>query len=201
MEFPTVTLEGLLNKLQEHDLGSNDLVQMALAKLKDFYRDDKRKNQYPVLEGHLYPVAIYVIEHQEFTHQRVTPELVAGALTHDLIEDKINEQLFISIFGESLYRIVKPLTKPDMAIDAEYGEWRRARNRENFSILETAPQESKIIKLADRLHNMFCIYRPKLIQLYIEDAEEFYLPFARKFSPYFYVRIKERVEELKRMQP
>ena len=203
MDFPTVTLEELVAKLHEHDLSSNDLVQTALAKVKEFYVNDERRNKDPVLEGHLYPVAMYVIEHQEFIHQRAIPELVAGALTHDLIEDKIHDQLFISIFGEVLYGIVKPVTKPWRRYigraDEEYREWRRACNREDFNALEIAPQESKLIKLADRLHNMYCIDKPKRISQYIEQAKEFYLPFAQRFSQYFHVRIKQRTEELKRI--
>ena len=199
MDFPTATLEELIAKLQEHGLSSNDLVQTALAKVKEFYVNDERRNKDPVLEGHLYPVVMYVIEHQEFMHQRATPELVAGALTHDLIEDKIHDQLFISIFGEVLYGIVKPVTTPDIKISSR--DWRHAKNMERFSVLETAPEESRIIKLADRLHNMFCIDNPYLLNRYILEAEEFYLPFAQRHSLYFYERIRQRVKELRAMRP
>ena len=203
MEFPTITLDELVAKLHEHNLDSNDLVQKAHSKAKEYFKHDRRRNGAPVLEGHLYPVTMYIIEHQEFTHQKVTPEVVAGALTHDLIEDKINDDLFINVFGDVLYKIVKPLTKPSRfyvgGTEQERKEWKHACNTEDFSRLEEAPQESNLIKLADRLHNMCCIDKPKRVEQYLWEAEEFYLPFALRHSTYFYLRIKQRVEELKVM--
>ena len=203
--LPYATKEDLYQTLNHLHLESDSLIIMALQQVElshgTQYRDDG--NSY--LTQHIYPVAIEVIHYyQQNEEERLRPETIAGALLHDVLEDdrNMNDEEFREKFGEEVYKLVKPLSKPNYHTypGASKRDQKIAMNMEYRKIIRLAPCESKIIKFADRYKNICCVHtspKPGKIEDYIRDTEEFYLPLAKEECVYFYERIKARIEMLK----
>jgi (p)ppGpp synthase/HD superfamily hydrolase len=204
MKTPKTTRSELLSKLSSLGLGSDSLVAKALEQAFLSHSAQQRDDGASYLEQHVYAVTASIIEYCEKMQRVATPELIAGVLLHDALEDDdaLTDDQFRQQFGNRVYEIVKPLSKPDYRKypgrtkeDKKY-----ALDRDYFVGLECAPEESRIIKLADRLNNISCIHlSPKRgkMDFYIKETEEFYLPFAKKVSEYYYSMIKGRVDMLK----
>ena len=219
MDFPTVTYEDLETRIKEVGLGSSRLVKSALFQAQSTHSTQKRHNNAPYLEQHIYPVVSFVIEHELAIGRKVTPRIVAGAAVHDVLDDDIRMHLDMTIFhmfldtvklriGEKTYRIVEPL----------WGIWysklpdRRERIIARLKRLEKAERESRIIALADKYDNLYCIdtLQNTLVQIpthpyvigkrkanqLVQEVREHYLPFAANYSPYFYRRMIERLDEI-----
>src|SRR3989338_3231475 len=213
MNFPRVKYSQLEAKLKETNLDSDNYIQKALREIPELYKLFKRRNGPPTPEGHLYPAAMYAIEYLQAAQGKSNEPLryvvnsgllVAGALLHDVMDGLLAKEYFLKMFGKELFRIVEPLTKPYMFPRGDTAEKRRQefreRDSEHFVKLESAPAESKIIRLAGRLHNMHCVDYPKLLERYMQDAEVLYLPFAQKYSPVFYEKINQRTAQLVKLQ-
>jgi len=204
MDAPNVTQDELIAELSRRNLIPNFLVVKALNQSIRSHYGQKRDDGASYLEQHIFPITKSIIEYCDELGTLPTPELIAGALLHDTLEDdeELTDEDFFASFGEDLFEIVKPLSKPDY--NSYPGETKKekkkALNKEYYAIIESAPNESKIIKLADRLNNLLCIHlSPKQgkMDFYIEETEEFYLPFAKKLSEYYYDMIKPVIENLK----
>ena len=204
MEIPKTTRSELLWELSSLGLNSSILVTKALEQAYSSHNTQQRDDGSSYLEQHVYAVTSSVMKYCEKMQRAITPELIAGALLHDALEDDdaLTDEQFKQHFGDKVYAIVKPLSKPDYRKypgktkqDKKY-----ALNRDYIMGLERAPDESQMIKLADRLNNISCIHlspKPGKIDFYIEETEEFYLPFAKKVSEYYYSMIKRRIDALK----
>jgi len=105
-------------------------------------------------------------------------DMIIGALLHDMFEDSflLTLDLLVLIFGERVAHFVTVLSKPKkgdprFASDSE-------RHQYYFAQLAAAGPEVKIIKLADRLHNMrtlsFCA--PEKQARKIEETRRVYFP-------------------------
>ncbi len=234
LAIPYATLDDLIDKLEEVGLKSDPLVNLAIEQARHSHGKKIRRGGKPVLEEHIYPVTISVIDHQLATSQKTTPQLVAGALLHDVPDDDKDMpiKLFREKFGEEVYRIVESLTDRFAANPPSFFRWAKQHllqysdyaiahfillnlykhmpNREQelksyFRALAKAPKETKIIRLADRYNNLCCINEPASVQggkftvvfrRRVSETERFYLPFAKRFSPYFHELLYERVRKL-----
>jgi (p)ppGpp synthase/HD superfamily hydrolase len=204
MKVPNTTENELLAELSALALDSNILVRKALAQAFKSHHAQTRDDGASYLEQHVYSVTLSVIRYYRTSQKQVTTELVAGALLHDVLEDDadMTDEQFRKEFGEKVFSIVKPLSKPDYR---EYPgntkeDKKYALNLDYFASLRGAPEESRIIKLADRLNNILCIHlSPKLgkMKFYVKETEEFYMPFAEEVSEYYYNIIDKRIEELR----
>ena len=204
MKIPNTTESELLTELFALALDSNALVRKALAQAFKSHHAQTRDDGASYLKQHVYSVTLSVMRYCGTAQRQVTAELVAGALLHDVLEDDtdMTDEQFRKEFGEKVFSIVKPLSKPDYR---EYpGDTKEdkkyALNLDYFASLRKAPEESRIIKLADRLNNILCIHlspKPGKMEFYVKETEEFYMPFAREVSEYYYNRIKRRIEELR----
>jgi GTP pyrophosphokinase len=188
-----LTLQELESKLRSLHLESNSLVERALEQAEKSHGKQKRKEGTPYLEGHVYPVTLSLLECPEL-QGRITPELVAGALLHDALEDDetINRSEFRSIFGEHVYIIVDALTKPKLENQGSDEEERRnQRNARYLERLKKAPWEAQYIKLADRLHNLSTLHLSDQEQQrrYPGETAKYYLPLAKSLSQYYYNEI------------
>ena len=204
MKIPNTTESELLTELSALALDSNALVRKALAQAFKSHHAQTRDDGASYLEQHVYSVTLSVIRYYGTSQKQVTVELVAGALLHDVLEDDtdMTDEQFREEFGERIFSIVKPLSKPDYR---EYpGDTKEdkkyALNLDYFARLRRAPEESRIIKLADRLNNILCIHlspKPGKMEFYVKETEVFYMPFAEEVSDHYYNRIKNRVRELR----
>jgi guanosine-3',5'-bis(diphosphate) 3'-pyrophosphohydrolase len=204
MGEPKTSQEELIAELAKRNLIPNFLIVKALSQSIKSHSTQKRDDGASYLEQHIFPVTMSVIDYCHASGKPATPELIAGALLHDTLEDdnKLIDEEFLKLFGDKVYSIVKPLSKSDYSLYP--GETKKEKktslNREYYKILESAPEESKIIKLADRLNNILCIHlSPKSgkMDFCVEETEEYYLPFAEKISAYYYDRIKTQIDKLK----
>lgn len=94
-----------------------------------------------------------------------TPEMLAAALLHDVVEDtKVNFATILMHFGDDVAKLVAELTKVSKPEDGN----RETRKALDKAFLAKASNEAKTIKLADIIHNLSDI----------ESAEE---GFAWKF--------------------
>ncbi len=204
MKVPNTTESELLKELSALALDSNALVRKALAQAFKSHHAQTRDDGASYLEQHVYSVTLSVIRYCGTVQRQVTAELVAGALLHDVLEDDadMTDEQFKEEFGEKVFSIVKPLSKPDYR---EYpGETKEdkkyALNLDYFASLGKSSEESRIIKLADRLNNILCIHlspKPGKMEFYVKETEAFYMPFAREVSEHYYEMIEKRIEELK----
>ena len=205
MAVPHTSLETLMAKLAEVGLNSDELVLKAIEQAKKSHGSTKRDDGFRnYLEQHIYPVTLSVIEYFQKVRLQLTPELVSGSLLHDALEDdpNLNEECFRQEFGEEVYRIVKPLTKPDYKTypGKTKKERKFALNEEYIKGIESAVFESKLIKSADRLNNVQCTQagtKKEKLKFYIEETEKYYLPLIRGISSHFYIQVMETVELLK----
>ena len=203
MDAPNVTQDELIAELSRRNLIPNFLIVKALNQAIRSHYSQKRDDGASYLGQHVFPVTKSIIEYCDESGISATPELIAGALLHDTLEDDedLTDEDFLASFGETVFGIVKPLSKTDYKSypGETKEEKKKALNKEYYPEIESAPNESKIIKLADRLNNLSCIHlSPKQgkMDFYIEETKEFYLPFAEKVSEYFYDRIKSAIENL-----
>lgn len=204
MRVPNTTESQLLTELSALALDSNALVRKALAQAFRSHHAQTRDDGASYLEQHVYSVTLSVIGYCRTARKQVTAELVAGALLHDVLEDDadMTDEQFREELGEKVFSIVKPLSKPDyMGYPGDTKEDKKyALNLDYFARLRSAPEESRIIKLADRLNNILCIHlspKPGKMEFYVKETEEFYMPFAEEVSEYYYNMIDKRITELK----
>ena len=200
--IPYNTLNDLVLKLKPYHLETNSLVTKSLSQAQSSHGKQIRDDGSSYLEQHIYPVTIGVVNYYENQNEIISPEVISGALLHDCLEDDldIDDLKFVEIFGYELYKIVKPLTKEDYRTYPGKDKWKQKWNLDLFYVpgIKSASEETKIIKLADRLNNISC---SKFLSLekrdfYIKETEIFYLPLAKQY-PYFFDRIKEKLDELK----
>jgi len=84
-------------------------------------------------------------------HPLATPEMVAAAWLHDVLEDtKFTEQDLLDKFGGGVVYFVKALTNPSKGLKLARVE-RKKMDREH---LRTGPWGARLIKLADRIDNL-----------------------------------------------
>ena len=228
MDFPRKSIEQLITKLIKVGIepSSNRLVFNALFESRLIHGGQERDNFDNVLDGHIWPVVDSCIDFCVAEGKPVTSELVAGAMLHEALEDSHHYMHhpddFGQTYGDRMYKIVKGVTKPSVRdpIFANETNPRRARIVYFFEQLQVSPEESKIIVLADRLHNIHCIpfyYRFRWIKdlskagvrkfdsvdkphdkylRMLRETNEFYLPFSKNFSEYWYKKFDERLREM-----
>lgn len=121
-----------------------------------------------------------------------SPQLICGALMHDVIEDSPATREDISgMFGEEIAEIVWLLTKFD---DVSLPAYLRA-------IEEAAHTGTPLVKLCDRLDNLrFLAHSPRAEKKrrYIRTTEAYYLPLAARTNKYLHDELYRWLEEARR---
>jgi (p)ppGpp synthase/HD superfamily hydrolase len=100
-------------------------------------------------------------------HNEATPQMVAAAWLHDVIEDTVYEYRDIRrFFGVEIASLVKGLTNPSQVVDEYKGLLRAERKRIDHVHMESQPFEVRLIKCCDRIDN--CRDLPDSQKKYIE---------------------------------
>ena len=141
---------------------------------RPFYRDGGGR-----FFEHPRAVAISLIDHG----YSGTSAIIKG-LTHDVIEDTNTPHgVIVTLFGPEMLRSLKILSRYKSIFDAT-GQLVRPQQKkaagEYFGDLLTAPDEEKIVKCADRLHNLQtcdCWERPRRIK-YVGETDQYVIPIA-----------------------
>jgi (p)ppGpp synthase/HD superfamily hydrolase len=203
MHSPYATLDDLTRELESRNLSRDALVQKSLLQAQCSHSHIQRHDGYPYLERHVYPVTISTIDHEELIGHEITPEIVSGALLHDVMEDDphVNESYFLNEFGQKMFEIVFPLTKLNYRhfAGSTKHEKKTQLNEYYLNLLRESPYEAKIIKLADRDNNLQTVFAfsDRKRHYYILETEKFYVPFAQEVSPYFHRRLVNDINELR----
>jgi len=134
----------------------DSLVEKALGMARKLHGEQKRDDGSPYLEQHIYPVTLTVLKTLELEH--VYPSLgissrdmIIAALLHDSLEDTdVEDTKIIREFGENVYKMIKYLTKKRL--------WEENYDMEEYmKRLKSSSTQTRIIKLADRMNNLFCL--------------------------------------------
>lgn len=98
-----------------------------------------------------HPLAVAVILWSELGCRDA--DVLCAALTHDVLEDSdVPEQLLRDLLGDRATAMVVDVTK--VAVPEEQKAERDARYLASLRLL---PHESRLLKLADRIHNLRCV--------------------------------------------
>jgi guanosine-3',5'-bis(diphosphate) 3'-pyrophosphohydrolase len=164
-----------------------DLVRRAYDTAETAHTGQMRDEGTPYI---VHPVRVAVSLADEL--EIYSPQLICGALMHDVIEDSpATREEITDMFGEEIARIVWLLTKFD---DVSLPAYLRA-------IEEAANTGAPLVKLCDRLDNLrFLAHSPKAEKKrrYIRTTEAFYLPLAARTNSYLYEELQNWLEEARR---
>ncbi len=180
----------------------NDRVERAIELAKKSHWEQRRDDGSPYLEQHIYPVAAMMLwtralkgklldEYRSAFPENPAPnfsphnlkDMVIVALLHDSLEDSdIDENILKEEFGERVYRMVKILTKKR--------PWEESYSMEEYmSKIINSSEEVRIVKLADRLNNIFCLQHTseEKMRWYLDDTLRWYYPLAADTSVYYHL--------------
>ena len=150
-------------------------IERAYQAAKDAFRPDVRETGERYFE-HLRIVALILIHHLRI----IDHELIAAALLHDIVEDKVEWPIerVTDEFGPRVGRLVAFLTNPSKTKypDKEHREYIIRRR------LVHAPRDFLFSKLADRLHNVFTLCgcsKEKQVRK-IEETKRLYMSYAER---------------------
>lgn len=138
-----------------------------------------------------------------FGYGYTQPVLLKAALIHDLIEDSdwtgfhnfdtIGE---IDEDGEKVIALVREVTQQEeKGLKEPKGEFL-------LRIMQQASNHAKILKLADRLSNLTGLPLAgdlTFIKNYIEETEQYILPYAGEINPDMAEELKERIQSTKKL--
>ncbi len=190
------------NKLLASRQINSLIIQRAFSQAEKSHSKQKRFDGSSVLEGHILPVAAEVIISYG---SDVVPEIaVASALLHDAVEDdpEFSEQQLRYEYPADVANIVMTLTKSSAENEHPvWGEEFFTATQKILKRLENSSHEARIVKLADRTVNLLTIddfkgSRPAEFKRFVEDTRAFFVPFAQKYSAYFYQRITDKINSL-----
>lgn len=179
----------------------SDRIRLALKQAKKSHKKQFREDGKPKLNEHIYPVTKMVID---FFGDKISENIIISSLLHDALEDdeELEPGVFIELFGEDAYGVVSALSKPNLPGLKSLSETdsRNAVNKKYFDRLSKSRYEIKIIKLLDRIDNLYwaMTFGEELVKIYIRETEEFFLPFAKTVDKRLYEDIKFLLSKLKR---
>ncbi|NPA75453.1 MAG: bifunctional (p)ppGpp synthetase/guanosine-3',5'-bis(diphosphate) 3'-pyrophosphohydrolase [Euryarchaeota archaeon] len=175
----------------------DEKVNKAIALAREAHWSQRRDDGSPYLEQHVYPVAAMMLSEgrlpmtkgdESFNKKKA----VIVALLHDTLEDSdMTESKIKNEFGAEIYQMVKALTKKR--------PWESEFDMVKYMArINAAPVEARVVKLADRLNNVFCLQysSEEKRKWYLEETVRWYLPLAKRTSPYFSVWYREVLESL-----
>lgn len=142
------------------------------------HRRQRRDEGTPFIE---HPVAVATILWQELGLRDV--DALVAALMHDVLEDCdwIEPDVVEELIGPKAMAMVRHVTKREV----ESSE-RSSRDQEYLDSLPSLPVDSRLLKLADRIHNLRCVpdagNREKA-RRYLEVSKDRFYPLALSTDP------------------
>ena len=123
----------------------DDLVERAHAFCVSAHAGQQRKDG---AAYHTHPQAVTELLQSYGVHD---PEVLAAAYLHDVLEDTpVCREELVERFGEPVTRLVEELTSPDYP-----GRTFEQKHEELADEARRMSDEAKMIKLADRMHNLY----------------------------------------------
>jgi (p)ppGpp synthase/HD superfamily hydrolase len=207
----------------EGKLRIDDFIKGAMELAEDVHAGSFREDgSSSFLETHTWPVAVDVMRHYKSINRTITSVEIASAILHDISEDndrildlyKTKDYGFEAYlryrFGNRVYYIATNLKLKDLGgYEGKNDEERQlSRFREYCDFLIAADYDIKVIKLEDRLNNMYFIlnvakHNKKVvyekIKRYLREAEDFYLGYTMLSPkiPDLYKKLRSSYEQLR----
>ncbi len=129
----------------------------------------------------------------------VDPVLLKASVIHDLFEDApgmpgvTKEQIVaIDADGPRVYDLVMEVTRK--TIDGV----REPKTEYVRRVMETGSYHAKILKLADRISNMFAlgfVHEERFVRRYLAETKECFLPYAEKINHDMYRELTDLVAD------
>ncbi len=130
----------------------NDRFRAALDMALEKHQHQERKGSRTPYFAHLMSVCALVLENSG------TEDLAIAALLHDAPEDQGGRETLEEIrevFGDNVARIVDGCTDTYLSPKPEW----KIRKSDYLDKIATAPNDIKLVSLADKVHNARCIMR------------------------------------------
>ena len=120
-----------------------------------------------------------------------SPEIIIAALLHDVVEDTYTPpHVIVSLFGHDTWRDVATLSKYVPVFDPVTGEMigrYKKPTEQYFSELSAAPMHVRLVKLADRRHNISSMddWDAERKKKYGIETREYLIPIAHNTDTWF----------------
>ncbi|MEK7478261.1 MAG: HD domain-containing protein [Patescibacteria group bacterium] len=150
-------------------------IKLAYALAEFGHSEQSRDNGEPYF-NHLVAATLILVDELGVTDV----DLVVSELLHDMLEDSpiLNEAALTLIFGKRVAKIVQNVTKPKRN-DPRFGS-DDERHQAYFARITSCRVDEKIVKMADRLHNVRtldnCLLQKR--ERKIRETRDHYLPLA-----------------------
>lgn len=185
-----VTIEKLLEKVSEYDIGAVEMVRKAYLFAKDLHEGQYRQSGEAYI-SHPLNVAYILAE------MHADRDTICAGLLHDVVEDRPDEvsvEMISEMFNHDVAVLVNGVTKISKMNFSSKVDQNMANTRKIITSLITDVRII-IIKLADRLHNMRTLqfkseFKQKENSL---ETMEIFVPLAYHIGAY---RIKSELEDL-----
>lgn len=133
----------------------------------------------------------------------IDPVILKASVIHDLFEDapdmpgvSEDEIKRIDADGPAVYDLV-------MEVSIRYANGiKEPKSEFLLRIMQQGSNQAKILKLADRIGNIFSlgfVHDPAFIQKYLRETRDFILPYAKQVSPDMFLELSDLVENRQKM--
>lgn len=174
-------------------------VEQAFQVVEQAQSKQSTKDGSPFLENHIYPVVLEVVNN---CFKNLDEHVIATALLHDILEDtEVTATQLEKVFPKTVTRRVRLLTRQPESKGAD-NEARLKLSKLYIQQIIKSDDATRYIKLADRIVNLTLIERikkdkPEILNRYIKESIELFIPLAEVTSASYKRRIITRVNELK----
>ncbi len=176
------TIIEFMKEWQDYSNKENDELILKAYKFSKIKHTGQIRDEGTPYFYHPYRVALVLIQELGLTDTNI----ICSALLHDVIEDSdcTDEDIRI-MFNEEIAIMVNYLTKPPKK------QFNSSKKRHDyyFDRLLKAPDNVLLIKLADRLDNIFSIHlspRKEKQKKYYDETCQYYLPLAKRINDKLY---------------
>ncbi len=188
--YESMPLETMIARIRKYDSGDGYLlVEKAWHFAQKAHEGQVRKSGEPYF---IHPCFVASI----LTHLMIDPPTIAAGLLHDTVEDceGITLDTLRSEFGEEVAELVDGVTKLNK-LDFADREEAQAESVRKMILAMSRDIRVVLIKLADRLHNMYTLrYQSPDRQVAIaRETLDIYAPLAHRLGVY---AIKQDLEDL-----
>ena len=136
-------------------------------------------------------------------YKMTDPVLLKASVIHDLFEDGAHlpgvteeEIRRLDADGPAVYELVM-----EVSIRRLNGE-KEPKAEFLQRIMQTGSSQAKILKLADRISNLFAlgfVHETDFIRKYLEETKEYILPYAQAVNPDMFIELSDLVKSREKM--
>ncbi len=187
---PDELMEGLLARIRTyHPSDDLSLIEKAYEVAARAHADQKRKSGEPYI---VHPLWVSVI----LASLEMDRETIIAAMLHDVVEDTaVSGQELEETFGKDIILLVDGVTKLGQIDYSSDKVEAQAQNLRKMFLAMAKDIRVIVIKLADRLHNMWTLQymKPEKQKEKAEETLDIYAPIAGRLGIY---KIQSELEDL-----